>query len=68
MTLFKSLYRLLAAALAASVVEYAPKLIAFFQGSAPSDVSPMIWTVIGIVAVFLINLGVGKIPVPPEST
>jgi len=67
MKFFPQLMRLLAAALAASAVEYAPKLIAFFQGAAPSDVSPMIWTVVGIVAVFAINFFVGKIPHPPEA-
>ena len=64
MTLFKNLMRVFAAALSAAAVIVAPKLIALFQGPAPSDVSPLVWGVVGIVGVFLVNWAVGKIPAP----
>lgn len=66
MTFFKNLMRILSAALASLALIVAPKLIAFFQGAAPSDVSAGVWALVGIVAVFLINWAVGKIPSPEE--
>lgn len=66
MTFFKQLMRTLSAALSALAVILAPKLIALFQGAAPSDVSAGVWAVVGLVAVFLINWAVGKIPSPEE--
>lgn len=62
MTFFKQLMRLLAATGATFAVSLAPKLVAFLQGKAPSDVSALVWGVVGIVGVFLVNFLVGKIP------
>lgn len=64
MTLFKQLMRLLAAALATAAVSLAPKLVALFQGAPPSDVSSVVWGIVGVVGVFLVNWAVGKIPQP----
>ena len=64
MTFFKQLMRLLASAAATTVIALGPKLVALFQGPAPSDISTVLWGIVGIVAVFLINWGVSKIPQP----
>ena len=67
MTFFKSLIRVFAAAGASVLVLLVPQLIALFQGPAPSDVSPVIWGILGTVAVFGLNLLLAKYgpkPVP----
>lgn len=64
MTLFKSLMRILAAGLASFALMIIPQLVAFFQGGPPSDISPIVWGVVGTVVVFLLNLVLGKIPRP----
>jgi len=64
MTFFKTLMRTLAAAGAAALLILIPQLIAVFQGPAPSDISPVVWGIVGTVAVFILNLVVGKIPKP----
>lgn len=64
MKLFPQLMKLLSAALAGFALVVGTKLVALFQGPAPSDVSPMVWGLVGFVAVFLINFLVGKIPQP----
>lgn len=67
MTFFKSLMKVLSAAGASVLLILIPKLIALFQGPAPSDVSAVVWGVIGMVAVFGLNYLLGKIPAPaPE--
>ena len=40
------------------------QLAGFFQGPAPSDVSPMIWLGVSFVAVLAINFALGKLPKP----
>lgn len=67
MTFFKLFLRILASTLATAAIALGPKLIAFFQGPAPSDISPVVWGVVGIAAVFAINFAVGKIPKPPTE-
>lgn len=67
MTFFRSFFRLLAAFLATAVVGFAPKLIALFQGAAPSDVPLLLWGVVGMVGVFLVNFLVGKIKLPTSE-
>lgn len=64
MTFFKSLMRLLAAAGASALLMLIPKLIGLFQGPAPSDISAVVWGILGTVAVFALNYLVGKIPQP----
>lgn len=64
MTFFKSLMRILAAALASVALMVIPQIIAFFQGAPPSDVSPILWGIAGTVGVFLLNWLLGKIPRP----
>lgn len=64
MTFFKSLMRVLAAAGASALLMLIPQLIALFQGPVPSDISPVVWGILGTVAVFGLNYLVGKIPQP----
>lgn len=64
MTFFKQLMRILSATLATAAVGLAPKLVALFQGAPPSDVSPVVWGIVGVIGVFLVNWAVGKIPEP----
>ena len=64
MTFFKSLLRILAAGLASAALIVIPQLVSFFQGAAPSDISPLVWGVVGTVVVFVLNLLVGRIPRP----
>ena len=64
MTLFKSLLRILAAGFASVALIVIPQLIAFFQGAAPSDVSPIVWGIVGTVVVFVLNLLLARIPRP----
>lgn len=67
MTFFKSLMKILAATGATFAVALAPKLVALFQGAPPSDVSAVVWGIVGVVGVFLVNWGVSKIKLPaPE--
>lgn len=58
---FPSLMRLLAASLASIAVVVIPKLIDFFGGPAPSDVSGPLWLILGGVVVFLLNYALSKI-------
>lgn len=67
MTFFKSLMRVLAAAGASALLMLIPQLIALFQGPAPSDISAVVWGILGTVAVFALNYLVGKIPQPASS-
>lgn len=67
MTFFKQFMRILSATLATAAVGLAPRLVALFQGAPPSDVSPVVWGIVGIVGVFLVNYLVGKIPQPAAS-
>jgi len=68
MTLFKSLMRLFTAALVSTFVELVPKLLAFLSGTAPSDISPMLWAVIGIIGAFGLNYLVAEYgPKPPVA-
>lgn len=60
MTFIQGLMRVLAAAGASALVVVIPQLSAFFQGSAPSDISPVVWGVISTIAVFGLNLLLGK--------
>jgi hypothetical protein len=64
MTFFKTLMRTFAAAGATALLMLIPKLIAVFQGSPPSDISPVVWGIVGTVAVFVLNLVLGEIPHP----
>jgi hypothetical protein len=64
MTFFRTLMRTLAAAGASALLILIPQLIAVFQGAAPSDVSPVVWGIVGTVAVFVLNLLLNKIPKP----
>lgn len=64
MTFFKGLMRVFAAAGASALLMLIPQLIALFQGPAPSDISPVVWGILGTVAVFGLNYLVGKIPHP----
>jgi len=64
MTFFKKLMQLLAAGGASALLILIPQLIEMFQGPAPSDISPVIWGIVGMVAVFLLNLLIAKIPRP----
>lgn len=67
MTFFKSLMRVLSAAGASALLILIPKLVALFQGPAPSDVSAVVWGIIGTIGVFALNYLLGKIPQPaPE--
>lgn len=67
MTFFKSLMKVLSAAGASALLILIPKLVALFSGPAPSDISAVVWGIIGTVAVFALNYFVGKIPAPaPE--
>lgn len=66
MTFFKSLMKVLAAAGASALLILIPKLIALFQGPAPSDISSVVWGIIGTVGVFVLNYILGKIPAPAE--
>lgn len=67
MTLFRTLMRTLAAFGASALLILIPKLIAVFQGAPPSDISVVVWGIVGTVAVFVLNLILGKIPHPePE--
>lgn len=67
MTFFKTLMRALAAAGAAGLLILIPRLIAVFQGAPPSDVSPVVWGIIGTVAVFVLNILLGKVPKPEAA-
>lgn len=64
MTFFKSLMRVLSAAGASALLILIPQLIALFQGAPPSDISAVVWGIVGTVAVFVLNLLVAKIPRP----
>lgn len=64
---FPALLKVLAAAASAAGVILAQKLIAFFQGSAPSDVSGIVWSAVSFVAVLVINFLVGKLPPQPAA-
>ena len=64
MTFFKTLMRTLAAVGASALLILIPKLIAVFQGTPPSDVSPVVWGIIGTVGVFVLNILLNKIPKP----
>ena len=67
MTFFKSLMRVLSAAGASVLLVLIPKLIALFQGPAPSDISAGVWVIVGTVAVFGLNYLLGKVPHPEPS-
>lgn len=67
MTFFRTLMRTLAAAGASALLILIPQLIAVFQGAPPSDVSPVVWGIIGTVAVFVLNILLGKVPKPEPS-
>ena len=56
--------RILASAGASALVILSPQLVAFFQGAAPSDVSPVVWGIAGTVAVFALTFLLGKIGRP----
>lgn len=64
MTFFKNLMRLIAAALISTALTFGPTLIEFFKGPAPSDIPAGVWAIVGMIAVFLINLGLGLIKRP----
>lgn len=65
MTFFKTLMRVVSAAVASAAVIVVPKvveaLIALFQGPAPSDISTPVWGAIGAIVVFVLNFVLGKI-------
>jgi hypothetical protein len=65
MKFFPGLLKALSAVLAPVAVMLANALVGYFSGSAPSDVSPALWVIIGGVAVFLLNFLIGKLPTPP---
>lgn len=67
MTFFKGLMKVLSAAGASALLILIPKLIALFQGPAPSDISAVVWGILGAAGVFGLNYILGKIPAPaPE--
>jgi len=59
---FPGLLKAIAAGLIAAAVPLADKLIAYFQGVQPSDVSGLIWAALSFVGVLVINFLVGKLP------
>ena len=62
MKFFPGLLKAIAAGLIAAAVPLSEKLIAFFQGVQPSDVSALVWAAISFVGVLVINFVVGKLP------
>ena len=64
MKLFPGLLKALAAGLAVAAPQVVAKLVEYFSGPTPSDVSGPIWALISIVAVFVLNFLVGKLPAP----
>jgi len=64
MKFFQSFFKILSAVGSAAAVLFSQKLIEFFQGSQPSDVSAIVWAIVGSVGVLLVNYIVGKIPAP----
>lgn len=71
MTFFKTLMRILAASGGTALVilahDLAGKLVELFSGPAPKDVPVVLWGIIGFVGVFLVNLGIGKLPKPAPA-
>ena len=62
MKFFPGLIKAFAAVLAPVAAIVIQKLIAYFQGVAPSDVSATIWVIVSGVAVFVLNYLLGKLP------
>jgi hypothetical protein len=62
--LFPSLMRALAAGLAVAAPQVVESLIAYFQGGAPSDVSPTVWAIVSGVVIFALNFVLGKLRAP----
>jgi len=61
---FTILLKALAAAGGAAALVVLEALRGVFSGPQPSDVSPVVWGIIGAVGILLVNLLVGKLPKP----
>lgn len=68
MTFFRSLMKALAAVGSAIVVMLAEKLLVVLSGPKPSDISAVLWGILGTVGVFIVNylVGLKKPPVAAE--
>jgi hypothetical protein len=64
MTFFPTLMRAIAAAGASALLILIPNLIAVFQGPAPTDISAVVWGILGTAAVFGLNFLLGKVRKP----
>jgi len=62
----QNLLKALAAGAAAAAAIVAQHLIAFFQGTPPSDVSGLVWAGVSFVAILALNFLIGKLPVSPQ--
>ena len=65
MKFFTGLLKALRVGIEGAAAVVLAQLAGFFQGPAPSDVSPTIWLAISFVAVLGINFLLGKLPKPP---
>lgn len=64
MTFFQGLFKVLAGAGSVALVAVLRGVVAYFQGSQPSDVSPTLWLGLSFVGVLGLNYLISKIKLP----